>query len=296
MSPDDRAAKIAAAGLERWKKANPNLKPEITTGAHFVLFSQMPKDRADATLKAMEAQYANLRRLLGAAAPEWTEKVSLYVFNDRKDFVEFVRTELSSEVEADDVGRSKFNGSEPYVAVADPHDVGGKSEPASKRGRGRRRGARDAEAGGTGRGLVGLLTENMADGAVRAQGKSPRWLASGVGLFLASLADRRADVFRTLRQTALQKYRQGWDTLATQALGDGDGLAPEEFKAISLALVECLNSAQFRPLFPAAAKGLSQGGDKLDDVIKEVYGTTRDVFLNVTGEWVAEAYGGYGND
>ena len=51
MSPKDRDRKTEAAGRDRWKKANPKLKPELTPGDHFLLFSNLPKDRAANTVK-----------------------------------------------------------------------------------------------------------------------------------------------------------------------------------------------------------------------------------------------------
>ena len=48
----------------------------------------------------METQFTQLKRLLGAPATDWVEKVSLYVFNSRKDFVEFARTIENREVDA----------------------------------------------------------------------------------------------------------------------------------------------------------------------------------------------------
>lgn len=293
LSPADRLAKITATGLDRWKKANPALKPEITPGEHFVVFTDAPKERAAATLKAMETQYANLRRLLGPGATQWAEKVSLYVFSDRKDYVEFVRTVEQREVDAEEAGHGDLGKPEPYVVAADPQDAAAKSEPAAKRKTSRRRrGERDADDGGATRSLVGLLTENMVESAVLADGKSPRWLATGLGLLMASQVERRPEYYVGLRRLALEKWQQDWATNASQVLGDGDGVSQQEFRAVSLALVECLTSPRFRELFPALAKGMTQGGDKLDDVLKNVYGATRDVFFNVTGEWVAAAYGG----
>jgi hypothetical protein len=37
---------------------------------------------------------------------------------------------------------------------------------------------------------------------------------------------------------------------------------------------------------------MREGGEKLDDVVREVYGADRETFLTETGEWVAAAYGG----
>jgi len=290
LSPKDRDAKIESVGLERWKKANPKLKPEIVQGEHFVLFSTMPKDRASATIKAMDAQHASLRRLLGSAAVDWVEKVSLYVFDDRKDYVEFVRTVKQGEVDEEESGRGDLRTSEPFVVVADPHDSA-KDEPAARRRAPRRRGEDRDDGGGSKRTLVGLLTENTAESAVLAVDKSPRWIATGIGLLMASQAERRPEYYRSLRRTALDKYQQGWPTKTNEALGDGENITEDEFRAISLALAECLTSPTYREQFPAFAAGMSKGKEKLDDVLKDVYGATREDFFTSTGEWVAAAYG-----
>jgi hypothetical protein len=289
LSPKDLEAKIESVGLERWKKANPNLKPEVVRGEHFVLFSTMPRDRASATVKAMDAQHANLRRLLGSGAVDWVEKVSLYVFDDRKDYVEFVRTVKQGEVDEDETGRGDLRTSEPYVVVADPHDSA-RDEPAARRRAPRRRGG-ERDAVGSKRTLVGVLTEHTAESTVLAQDKSPRWLATGIGLLMASQAERRPEYYWSLRRAALEKYQQGWPTRTNEVLGDGENATIDEFRCISLALVECMTSPQYRERFPAFAEGMSKGKEKLDDVLKDVFGATREDFFVSTGEWVAAAYG-----
>ena len=50
-------------------------------------------------IKVVEAQYSQLKRMLGAPATDWVEKVGLYVFNNRKDFAEFARTIENREVD-----------------------------------------------------------------------------------------------------------------------------------------------------------------------------------------------------
>ena len=43
---------------------------------------------------------------------------------------------------------------------------------------------------------------------------------------------------------------------------------------------------------PGVRPGHARGpGDKLDEMLKDVYGGTREDFLNGTGEWVASHYG-----
>ena len=157
----ERDQKIEAAGRDRWKQANPRLKPEIVPGDHFLLFSNLPRDRATATVKAMETQYTNLKRLVGSPAADWVEKVSLYVFNDRKDFVEFARTVEHREVSTGVMASGNLAVPQPYVVVVDPLG-GNKEEPSAARRRPRGKKADEKEAaGGSDRTLIGLLTEQL---------------------------------------------------------------------------------------------------------------------------------------
>src|SRR5262249_33716563 len=122
----ERDKRIEAVGRERWKKTNPMLKPEFVSDEHFVIFSNLPRDRAAGTLKQMEGQYRQLKRLLGPTLTEWVEKVSIYVFSNRKDLIEFVRAIETRDLDADDAATARFNIEQPYVAVLDP--LGGKPE------------------------------------------------------------------------------------------------------------------------------------------------------------------------
>lgn len=190
LSPEERDAKVKEAGLDRWKKANPDLKPEMESTEHFALFSTLPKERSATALKAMEAHLPAIRRVLGAEATEWPEKVSFYVFPDRKDYVEFQRTVKQRESAEGEEGDADLKAAQPYVAVIAPPDAA--SAEASAAPRRKARGRRDADASDAGsRTLPGLLTEQLGRGAVLASGKSPRWLAEGLGAYLASGVERR---------------------------------------------------------------------------------------------------------
>lgn len=294
LTPEERDAKVKATGLDRWKKANPDLKPEMEATEHFALFSTLPKDRATTALKAMESHLPAIRRVLGPDATEWPEKVSFYVFPDRKDYVEFQRTLKQREATEDEDGDADLKAPQPYVAVVAPPDAA-TSEGTSASPRRRSRGRRDADpVDSSSRTLPGLLTENLGRGAVLASGKSPRWLAEGLGAYLASGVERRGGPYPKLRRDAFAAFERGWPTKAADVLGGGEAVSPEEFRGVSFALVECLASPKFRPLFPAFLKGMREGGEKLDDVVKDVYGADRETFLTETGEWVAAAYGGEG--
>jgi len=291
MSPKDREQKVDAAGRDRWKQTNPKLTPEITHGEHFVLFSNLPKDRAANAIKVAEAQFGQLKRLLGVPASDWVEKVSLYVFNNRKDFVEFARTIENREVDASVTSSGNLTVPQPYVVIVDPL-AGKKEEPAASRRKPRSKRGDEKEApAGSDRTLAGLLAETLGESKVAAQGKSPRWLAYGVGAFLASQVEPRSPYYQKLRDLAREKYSQGWPSKATEALDEGDQVSVEEIRAVGFAVVEFLMTPEFRASFPAFAQGMSKGKERLDDVLKEVYRADRQVFLNQSGDWVAATYG-----
>jgi hypothetical protein len=290
MSAKDREQLLEATGRDRWKKTNPKLIPELTHSEHFVLFSNLPKDRAANTVKFMEAQHGQLKRLLGAQATNWVEKVSVYVFNSRKDFVELTRSVENREVDADVTSSGNLGVAQPYIAVLDP--LGGKKEdPAALRRKPRAKKADEKEAGIPERSLAGLLASSLGEASVAAQGKSPRWLAYGMGAYLGAQAERGNPYYRKLRQLAHQEYDKGWFTPVNNVLGETDQVSAEELRSVGFAIVESLLAPDLRGSFPAFTKGMSQGKERLDDVLKEVYGITREDFLGTTGEWVAAQYG-----
>ena len=120
--------KTEEVGLSRFKQANASLKPEIVRSEHFMIFSDMPKERATNTLRALETQFGHLNRILGNAAGSWPEKISIYAFSSRKDYVEFVRTvEARPDVEAEEATTARLSVPQPYVAAADPQGVKGRA-------------------------------------------------------------------------------------------------------------------------------------------------------------------------
>ena len=290
LPPRERDQKIEAVGRERWKQANPKLKPELVSDEHFVMFSNLPSDRATSTIKAMEAQYGHLKRLIGSPATDWVEKVSLYVFSNRKDFIEFVRSVESREVDVDVHSSAKLTTPQPYLAVVDP--AGGKKEqPAAGRRRSRsRRGAEvDGDNSAGDRTLAGILTEEVVTAVVASCG-DPRWLAEGLGSYMAAQIEPRSSYYGQLRQTAFANFDQGWKTRANEALGGSDQITADGVHAIGFALVEAMMS-EMRQGVPAFVRGMMQGKEKLDEVLQAVYGGSRDEFLDGTGEWVASHYG-----
>jgi hypothetical protein len=174
-APEDRDKAVEKVGLDRWKKGNSKTTPEVTPSPHFLFFSNLPKDRATATLKVMEREYTHLKALLaqpGAQTLDWPEKASLFVYNDTNSFVEFVRNVDSREVEPATVGTAKFGVPQPYVAVVDP--LGGKEEPSAPKRTSRSRKSDDDKGPSADRSLAGLLTENLAIGVLSNAGKPPQ--------------------------------------------------------------------------------------------------------------------------
>jgi hypothetical protein len=287
-----RDKKIESVGLERFKQANAKVKPEIVPGEHFIMFSNLPRDRATSTIKALDTQYTHLRRLLGSAAMDWVEKVSVYVFASRNDFVEFVRTVESRDAEADMYTTAKLSIPQPYLALVDP--AGGRKEagPAPKRGKARsKRGDDRAADGATDRSLTGLATESLGSAAVLAAGNAPRWLALGIGTYLAEKVEPRGIYYQQLRRTALANFEQGWQTKVNEALGGAEQITADSLHAVGFALVEAMMKTEMRPRFPAFVNGMLQGGEKLDEMLQKVFEGNREEFIEDTGNWVASQYG-----
>jgi len=288
----ERDKNVEAMGRQRWKQANPKLNPEITTGDrdHFMIFSNLAKEKANTTLRAMEVQYGHLKRLLGTAATDWPEKLSVYVFVNKKDFIEFVRSVENRDLEADEVTTAKLMVPQPYVAVLDPPG-GKKEEPAPrKKGRGKRGEGKESESSVSDRTLIGLLAESVDSAVVAAAGNPPRWLSKGIGSYLAAHVER-SPYYNQLRQAALANFDQGWLTRANEALGGAEQIAPGDLHAIGFGFVEAMMSTALKNGFSAFVHGMLEGQGKLDDVLKEVYeGATREDFINDVGEWMVTQY------
>ena len=284
---------VEEVGLKRWKQASPKSTPEVTPSAHFLLFSTLPKDRANALLKGMETAYVQLRSILSAPnapALDWPLKPSLFVFNDLASFVEFVRSTEDREVESGEVGSANFGAKEPFVAVVDP--LGGREDPSlsassRKSSRSRRAGEEDAS---NERSVVGLLSEQLAVGVLKEEGKPPGWLAMGVGTYFAAGFDPRSTYVQQLRKRAADLWRQGWTVRANDGLGDA--LGADDVRAVGYAIVDWMtHNPQARPRFPMFVRAMVEEDARLDDVIQEVFNGRRQDLLAYSGEWVATHYG-----
>ncbi len=293
MPPKERDDKVVAAGRERWKQANPKLTPEIVPGDHFMAFSNLPEERVKNLLKIVESEYTQLRRILGPSVPEPVEKMSIYIFINRSDFVEFARTVESRDLDAEEGATSRMAIEHPYVAAFDPNG-GRKEEPvAAKKTRSRVKRGEDASLSGSPeRTLAGLVVESFGSGYVAAAGKTPRWLSKGLGAYLSSRVEPRSGYYRQIRQTALSNQEQGWPTKALAALGDTDQTTASDIQAVGFAIVEAIFSTPaYSRGFPRFVAGMLKGQEKLDDTLSSVYQVSRENFIEQTGNWVATKYG-----
>jgi Planctomycete cytochrome C len=291
IPPQERDKIVEAAGLERWRKSGAKVKPEIARGEHFIMFSNLSSERASSTLKVLDRQPSRLKTYVGLPRTDRVEKVSVFVFSNRKDFIEFVRSVEKNEIEADTLSSAQLTVDQPYLAVVDPTGSKKDEAGASKRkARSRRSDEKDMDGPSAERSLAGILTETFGAATVESAGKPPRWLVLGVGSLFAAQVEPKSHYYQQLRQTAFANFSQGWDNRANNALGQTDQITADGIHAIGFALVEAMLS-EMRQGFPAFVQGLIQEGNKLDETLQQVYGGSRQDFLDGTGEWVAAHYG-----
>lgn len=294
QSPEERDKKIEETAIERWKKASARVTPQVTSGKNFLLFSNLPKPRAERLLKTMETQRTTIGNVLGREAAQvlsGPEKISLYVFNDPASYVEFVRSVESREGEPGVESHGRLDVEQPYIAAVDPLNGGEEAAPVKSRtSRSKKTQDKDEESGPD-RSVAGLVSEALGSAAINSAGKPPRWLSQGFGVFLSSQIDPRdSSYYEKLRRTVAQQYTLGWETKASEALGgEGD---PETIRAVGFSLCEWLASS-FRPQFPFFIQGMLQGGEKFDDTIRACFGeeVTRQDFLNQWGNFLVVRYG-----
>ena len=290
LDANGRDRRVVDAGLERWKKVVPATPPEFLIGSRVILFHNLPKPRAEALKKQMDAQATALRKFLAVGPTHPLEgplKVSLYVFNESNNFVELARTLESREMDEGNLASANFADPVPYVAAADPQ--GGREEaPVGKKEKG---GKASSKGFGTAdRNLGALLTEQLAAAAVAplATSKAPRWLRSGFGAWYASRIEPRNAYYRQLRASALEQYQANWAEQAKLVLTDGTDA--EKLRAAGFSMIEWIFDND-REKLPAFVQGMSEGGDKLDAGLIDLWGMKRDDFLAVWGAWIAEKYG-----
>src|SRR5262249_28105934 len=139
--------------------------------------------------------------------------------------------------------------------------------------------------------LAGAVTEHLATGLVKAESeKAPPWVSLGLGAYFGSRVDPRTQSTQRLRRTAFEQFQFGWNSKANDVLG-GDA-RPANIRAVGFGIIEALGaSSESRPYLGAFLKSMLRGTEKLDDNLNEVFGSSREEFLQGTGEFVGENYG-----
>ena len=141
---------------------------------------------------------------------------------------------------------AKFSVPQPYVAVVDPAG-GKKEEPAagkrrtrSKRGESRGRGRRRRRS----HARTACSPRRWARPPWQSAGNAPRWLALGIGTYLASQVEPRSPYYQSTPSNRLRQFQQGWQTKANEALGGADQITAESLHAVGFALVEAMMSEE----------------------------------------------------
>ncbi|MHC5540477.1 c-type cytochrome domain-containing protein [Singulisphaera rosea] len=276
---EERDKLVESKGIERWKKGNPKGTPEVTPGKLVTVFGNLPKDRVTTTIRTVETQYAQIKKM--TATKDLAQKIGLYVFNDRPSFVEFARSVENRDVEATEQGSVDLSGSEPYIVVIDP--LGGREGSATataKKGRAKR-----DDSGGPDRSLAGLVTDYLANGMIRRSEKAPLWLGYGLGAYFGSRVDPRSPFAGRLKRNLYQQIELGWVSKANDALG-GDSKV-EDIRAVGYGIVEAVMGDQrSRPVSTKFFTAMStEGGEKLDDVLRDVLLMSRQEFFAWTNEY-----------
>lgn len=286
LTPEERDALLDTAAADRWKKVLPDARPERVDGDKVAVFSLLPNDRAERLAKAIDKPLAALSNLLSRPnqpVPAGPQKISVYVFNDRPAFTEFVRTVLQREVDDNDQTRGDLKADPPFLAALDP--LGGHEDPNAGRRPSTTR--KDAQAGPE-RGLEAIVVEGLAIEAANAAGKPPQWLALGLGEYMAAQIEPRSPRLLRNRAVVADQFQLGWMTKSQEALGDnGD---KDTLRAMGYSLFDFL-AATNRPKLAPFTRGMLDGGEKLDDGLRLLFGATRQDFLTSWGRFVAAKYG-----
>ncbi len=293
MPAEEREKLTEATGLERWKKAT-KVSPEITTtkNSHYILFSNLPKERATKVLASLDSQFNTINKFLStpkAPALASGEKISLYVFKDTVAFVEFVRANENQEVESGEQARAKLTVEMPYVVAVDPANGGEEASTAPLKRSSRKRKTEESVSGPD-RTLAAVLTEKLTAAASNKVGKPPLWVSLGFGAFLASKIDSpSSSYYRSLRKETADNFKIGWVAKANEALGGEAKI--ETVRAIGFGLFEWMGANSSPIVMANFIQVMLEGQGKLDDAIGICLRMTRQEFLDYSGLWLGERYG-----
>lgn len=269
LSREEADEVVKKAGLERWAKATTG-EPSIQESGRVMLFSNLSDNRGNTLLKVLNAQVNDVGQLLGPPAEPvlgGRMKLSVFLFEDRTTFAEFVRSVESREIDDDDIACANLGDDLPFLAA-----IG----PAAEEGQ-----------NGVQRTLAGTLTEQLAAEATRRAGNPPRWLTLGLGAYLAQRVEPKSPYYNRLRQNVLEVIRLGGSIRAQELIGgQGDEAA---IRALGFSMLEWVG-AVYRPTFTPFVRAMLADGSRFDDVIQQGYRAKRDEFLGAWATWASRTY------
>ncbi|TWT75933.1 Planctomycete cytochrome C [Posidoniimonas polymericola] len=128
-TPDELTTMRAALALESWRLGIPDEQAREATSERFLVVGSIPESRLEAVAAAAESLTDNMQKTLGLApgAPLGKSKQTLYLFNQRIDYREFVLMVEKRQLGDDAVGHARFDPVEPYacLTLADDEDPSG---------------------------------------------------------------------------------------------------------------------------------------------------------------------------
>ena len=294
LSPEERDKVAEQAGRERWKKAS-KVEPEITTakGGHFLLLSNLPKERANKLLAAMEgpvqAGQPSCSRRPGRRCSTRSRRSASTSSRTTSRSSSSSAGSRAAEVEAGEQARAKLTVDSPYLVAVDPAGGGEEAAPPPKKG-GRGKKKAEATAAGPDRTLAGILTEQLAAGATLKAGKPPRWISLGLGAFMASHLEPRAAPI-TGPSAARPPSRSGSAGRPRPTARSAARRRPRPSRpSASPSSSGCRPTSRARPSRPSS-RSMLEGQGKTDDAIGQCFEGSRQEFLDHSGLWISERYG-----
>lgn len=277
LDPEELDRRVREAALQRWAKAT-SAEPTFSTSGRVLLVSRLPEARAEELRKQINAQIVAIAQLLGPPAQTvlgGRVKLSVFVFDDRVAFAEFVRSVDGRDPDPAELARANLDAEMPYL-VAVPPQPEVEATPA--------KGERRAPVP---RSLAGILTEPLVAEATRRSGNPPRWLCLGLGASMAQRVDPRSTYAAQLRMETLDMIGRGGLIQAQELLGgQGDDA---NVRAFGFSLLEWIGTAN-RATFTPFVRAMLADGSKFDDVIRQGYRAEREAFLRSWATWATQSY------
>lgn len=245
MTPEEVLQQRADRAQELWKKASPQESPQLVETENLRLLGNVPAERLQ---KYADESEAALKQIGSVFKPSgwWRGKLTLFVFNDRFSYAEFVQTNEMRELLPEITSHARIRDpDDAYVCLQDLGDDATEQTP----------------------GLSGTVLSQLTEAYLqKSTVKLPEWVVRGTGLALAARSDVKNDYYRKLAASAGSRL----STLAQPAdlLKDGT-FSPADLGPVGYSVVAYMLK-QGEPQY-VQFLGQLQGGKSLDDALKGVY-------------------------